>query len=72
MSSKAGSYQGQWQLKRVNSSTGPNVGTYMSDAIREPHSITGQTEILWKSSLETGETWFDTLIDNWHFVNKNI
>ena len=42
-----------WQIKRVNSSTGP-VGTDLSEAIRDPDSIPGQTEMLWKSSNTTG------------------
>ena len=33
MSARAGYNQGPWQIKRVNSVTGP-VGTYISDAIR--------------------------------------
>ena len=43
-----------WQIKRVNSSTGP-VGTDLSEAIRDPDSIPGQTEMLWKSDNTTGE-----------------
>ena len=46
MSSKAGSNQGPWQLKRVQSSTGP-VGTSLSDACRKPYSVSGQTKMLW-------------------------
>ena len=38
-----------WQLKRVNSITGP-VNTTLSDAIRSEYSVTGQTEVLWSSS----------------------
>ena len=46
VSSKAGSGQGPWQLKRVKSSTGP-VGTSLADACRKPYSVSGQTEMLW-------------------------
>ena len=39
---------GGWQVKRVNSATGPLVGTIMTDAIGEDTSVTDQTEMLWK------------------------
>ena len=41
--------RGGWQVKRVNSATGPIVGTTMTDAIEEETSVTDQTEVLWKS-----------------------
>ena len=41
--------RGGWQVKRVNSVTGPNDGTAMTDAIEEATDVTDQTEILWKS-----------------------
>ena len=51
MSSRAddltGLNRGGWQIKRVNSVTGPFVGTAMSDAIENRESVTGQTEVLW-------------------------
>ena len=34
--------QGNWQLKRVSSVTGPHGTTALSDAIRRPHSVPGQ------------------------------
>ena len=47
--------KGGWQLKRVNSITGPAIGfpvsligTDMIDAIDQATSVTDQTEILWK------------------------
>ena len=43
-----------WQLKRVNSETGP-VGTSLSDAIRNPNSVSGQTEVLWTSGNDAGK-----------------
>ena len=52
MSSKAESGQGPWQVKRVNSRTGP-VATTMSDALRKPKSIRGQTKLLWSYAEET-------------------
>jgi len=42
-----------WQIKRVQSTTGP-VGTVMSDAIREPYSVGGQTEVIWTSPNSNG------------------
>ena len=65
MSSMAGSRQGPWQIKRIKSTTGPLVGTKMSDAIRwgaekrfcilnistrKSVSVKGQTEVLWKAN----------------------
>ena len=41
--------RGGWQVKRINSATGPNVGTTMTDAIEEATNVTDQTEVLWKS-----------------------
>ena len=45
----SGDVVGGWQVKRVNSATGPNIGTTMTDAIEEETSVTDQTEMLWKS-----------------------
>merc|ERR1711974_353661 len=50
MSSKSGSGQGNWQLKRVTSTSGPFKGTIMSNAIRNPGSVPGETEVLWQGS----------------------
>ena len=51
MSSKAGSPQGGWQVKRVNSvtgPTGPDVGTAMTDAIEQWNTdVTGQVTMIW-------------------------
>ena len=33
--------------------TGP-VGTFLSDAIRNPNSVSGQTEVLWTSGSGAG------------------
>ena len=40
MSSKAGSGQGPWQVKRINSVTGPN-GTALSNAVQSQYSVAG-------------------------------
>ena len=58
MSSMAGSGQGPWQIKRVESSTGPLHGSYQSSAIRTPQSVPGQTTLLWKSPNNAGEVRF--------------
>ena len=44
--------RGGWQVKRVNSATGPDNGTTMTDAIEEATSVTDQTEMLWKGPNE--------------------
>ena len=54
VSSKAGSGQGQWQLKRVNSKTGVK-GSTISAAIRKPVSVKGETTLLWKSKNSAGK-----------------
>ena len=46
---QGGNYNDFWQLKRINSETGPN-GTALSDAIRSQYSVPGQTQVLWSSS----------------------
>ena len=48
MAAKDTNSRGGWQVKRVNSATGPFVGTAMTDAIEEDTSETDQTEVLWK------------------------
>ena len=48
MSSQSGSGQGSWQLKRVNSITGP-TGTILSNALQLSTSVPGQTEVLYSS-----------------------
>ena len=53
MSSKAGSGQGNWQIKRVESLTGTADGQ-MYTAITKPESVAGQTELLWRSSNTNG------------------
>ena len=49
MSPRDTNNRGGWQVKRVNSVTGPTEGTNMTDAIEEATSVTDQTEMLWKS-----------------------
>ena len=55
MSSKNNSRQGPWQLKRINSKTGPHVGTQLSSAIRSEQTTTNQTTVLWKTTNINGE-----------------
>ena len=52
-----GRSQGNWQLKRVSSSTGPHNGTYLSDAIRQPQSVAGQTSLLWRADSQKANGW---------------
>ena len=48
MSARAGSPKGGWQVKRINSVTGPFDGTKMTDAIEKWNTnVTGQTTMLW-------------------------
>ena len=42
-------HQGNWQIKRISSITGPYTGTVLSDAIRRPHSVDGETKLLWRA-----------------------
>ena len=51
------SNQGNWQLKRVRSTTGPHIGTFLSDAIRQPQSVAGQTELLWRANTTEAGGW---------------
>jgi len=51
--------QGNWQLKRVNSKTGPYAGLTLSDAIRKPYSVDGETELLWKADEYTAGGWVE-------------
>jgi len=66
MSSQAGSYQGNWQIKRISSVTGP-VGTSLSDAIRRPQSVSGQTKVLWSySPIKEAAEQFDRAYNETH------
>ena len=59
MSSREGSNQGPWQIKRVNSESGPcpdavngDCGscksTILSNAMWQDYNVTGETEVLWR------------------------
>ena len=50
-------HQGNWQLKRVSSRTGPYTGTVLSDAIRRPHSVEGETVLLWRADSRVAGGW---------------
>ena len=50
-------HQGNWQLKRVSSRTGPYTGTVLSDAIRRPHSVEGETVLLWRADSRAAGGW---------------
>ena len=49
MSAKSNSKKGNWQIKRINSKSGPLNGTVMSEAIRKSESISGESKILWSA-----------------------
>ena len=65
MGDRMGSHGNNWQLKRVNSVTG-TVGTFLSDAIRNPVSVTGQTEVLWTSGSGSGRIMEHKAVENFH------
>ena len=46
-------HQGNWQIKRVNSETGPYLGTVLSDAIRKQYTVPGETTLLWQADRQT-------------------
>ena len=59
MGSREGSNQGPWQIKRVNSESGPcpdavngDCGscksTILSNAMWQDYNVTGETEVLWR------------------------
>ena len=50
-------HQGNWQIKRVSSGTGPYTGTVLSDAIRRPHSVPGETKLLWRADSRAAGGW---------------
>ena len=50
-------HQGNWQIKRVSSTTGPYKGTVLSDAIRQPHSVPGETKVLWRADRRMAGGW---------------
>ena len=51
--------QGNWQIKRIISSTGPYTGTILSDAIRRPHSVTGETKLLWRADRDAAGNYIE-------------
>lgn len=50
-------HQGNWQIKRVNSETGPYLGTVLSDAIRKQYTVPGETTLLWQADRQTAGGW---------------
>ena len=69
MSSKERSNQGPWQVKRLNSETGPcpsggndgsgcgaGCGTDLSSAMQKDFSVVNQTEVLWRYPTTTGRS----------------
>ena len=50
MAARSTNSRGGWQIKRVNSATGPLNSTDMTDAIEEETNVTNQTEMLWKGT----------------------
>eukprot|EP00092_Neocalanus_flemingeri_P009610 GFUD01010342.1.p1 GENE.GFUD01010342.1~~GFUD01010342.1.p1 ORF type:complete len:223 (+),score=63.41 GFUD01010342.1:82-669(+) len=50
-------HQGNWQIKRVNSETGPYLGTVLSDAIRKQYTVPGETTLLWEGDRQTAGGW---------------
>ena len=55
--SASGARQGNWQVKRVSSWTGPNNGTIMTVAIRKPESVAGHTKLLWRADTQDARGW---------------
>ena len=49
--------QGNWQIKRVSSTTGPYTETVLSDAIRKPETIPGETTLLWSADYSAAAGW---------------
>ena len=64
MSAKDKSKQGNWQMKRVNSKSGPLKGTILSDAIRSNKSVAGETEVLWAAKEDEGYQSFNIHISS--------
>ena len=60
--------QGNWQIKRIISSTGPYTGTILSDAIRRPHSVTGETKLLWRADRDAAGNY----IEKYYFLGIHI
>ena len=60
MSAKDKSNQGNWQIKRINSKSGPLHGTILSDAIRSVKFVPGETKVLWVAQDEAGFKKFES------------
>ena len=55
-------FQGNWQIKRVHSNTGPYAESILSDAIRKPSTVPGETTLLWSADpSEAGIFVFSTI-----------
>lgn len=50
-------FKGPWQIKRVNSMTGPYKGSVLSDAIRSSSSVNEETTLLWSADNSTAPGW---------------
>ena len=62
--------QGNWQIKRVSSTTGPYLGTVLSDAIRKQHTVADETEVLWQADRQSAGGWREGHSYRFHLVHR--
>ena len=62
--------QGNWPIKRVSSTTGPYLGTVLSDAIRKQHTVADETEVLWQADRQSAGGWREGHSYRFHLVHR--
>ena len=62
--------QGNWQIKRVGSTTGPYLGTILSDAIRKQYTVVDETEVLWQADKQAAGGWREGHSYRFHLVHR--
>jgi len=63
-------HQGNWQIKRVGSTTGPYLGTILSDAIRKQYTVVDETEVLWQADKQAAGGWREGHSYRFHLVHR--
>ena len=62
--------QGNWQIKRVGSTTGPYLGTILSDAIRKQYTVVDETEVLWQADKQAAGGWREGHSYRFHLAHR--
>ena len=54
----------------MGSTTGPYLGTVLSDAIRKQHTVAEETEVLWQADKQSAGGWREGHSYRFHLVHR--